>query len=362
MSPSKLLSDFFFFGKKIRIPAPPRYAIGQGASAEEHDMPSRYPIFDTSRLNLLPLDQRCHDVSLADILPVDPAASRFTHPSLPAVADAVAEAIASKAAVILVMGAHVIKKGLARYLIDMLRRGWLTVLAGNGAVGVHDYELARVGATSESVARYIREGRFGLWRETGEINDIVSAGAGEGLGLGEAIGRAVATGGRCPHADVSVLAAAYEAGIPATLHVGIGYDIIHQHPNFDGASFGAASARDFLIFARAVENLERGVLLCFGSAVMGPEVYLKALSMARNVAASRGGSIRRFTAAVFDLVPLEGDLSAEAPRDSHQYYYRPYKTILVRTVADGGRSYYIRGDHTQTLPALHKLLADRFVR
>ncbi|MCY2932261.1 MAG: hypothetical protein NTV86_22755 [Planctomycetota bacterium] len=322
-------------------------------------MPSKYTAFDTSRLKLCPLSQRRHDVTVADILPIDPSAATFTHPLLPAIADAVASARRAGAAVILAMGAHVIKKGLSRYLIDMIDRGWLTHLAGNGAVAIHDYELARVGATSESVARYIKEGRFGLWQETGEINDVVTAGAAEGLGLGEALGRAVATGGKCPHKGLSVLAAAYEHNTPATIHVGIGYDIIHEHPNFNPAATGAASGRDFLVFANAVENLEGGVLLCFGSAVMAPEVYLKALSMARNVAGSRGKEIRHFTSAVFDLVPLEGDPHAEPAPDSHEYYYRPYKTILVRTVADGGQSFYVRGNHTQTLPALHKLLANR---
>lgn len=325
-------------------------------------MPSKYTAFDTSRLKLWPLSERRHDVTVADVLPIDPAAATFAHPLLPAVADAVAAARRAGAAVILAMGAHVIKKGLSRYLIDMIRRGWLTHVAGNGAVAIHDYELARIGATSESVARYIKEGRFGLWQETGEINDVVTAGAAEGLGLGEALGRAVATGGKCPHKGLSVLAAAYEQNTPATIHVGIGYDIIHEHPNFNPAATGAASGRDFLVFANAVENLEGGVLLCFGSAVMAPEVYLKALSMARNVASSRGKAIRHFTSAVFDLVPLEGDPHAEAAPDSHEYYYRPYKTILVRTVADGGQSFYVRGNHTQTLPALHKLLSDRQAR
>ena len=117
------------------------------------------------------------------------------------------------------------------------------------------------------------------------------------------------------------------------------------------AAAGEASYRDFLIFAKVVEALEGGVLLCFGSAVMGPEVFLKALAMARNVAASSGREVRRFTSAVFDLLALSGDLHAEAPKDSPEYYYRPYKTILVRTVKDGGRSFYFRGDHRATIPA-----------
>jgi hypothetical protein len=256
------------------------------------------------------------------------------------------------------MGAHVIKQGLSRYVIDLIRRGWVSIVAMNGACAIHDYELASVGATTESVARYISEGQFGLWRETAELNDIVHAGAVEGLGFGEAVGQVVAD---CDyaHKDVSIFAAAYACGVPATVHVGIGYDIVHEHPNFDGAAAGAASYTDFLIFARAMENLEGGVLLCCGSAVMGPEVYLKALAMARNVARQQGREIRRITSAVFDLVRLEGDLTTEAPKDSPEYYYRPYKTVLVRTVRDGGRSYYIRGDHRATLPALHRLLLER---
>src|SRR5438270_897311 len=138
------------------------------------------------------------------------------------------------------------------------------------------------------------------------------------------------------------------------LRAGIGYDILHEHPNCDGAAYGATSYRDFLTFAHSVAQLEGGVVLNFGSAVMGPEVYLKALAMARNVAHQDGKTIRHFTTAVFDLIPLEGDTSAEAPRGDPRYYYRPWKTILVRTVADGGESFYVQGDHAETVPAVWK--------
>ena len=138
--------------------------------------------------------------------------------------------------------------------------------------------------------------------------------------------------------------------------MGVGYDIIHQHPNCDGAALGAASYRDFLIFTSTVERLEGGVLLNFGSAIMGPEVYLKALSMARNVARQEGRAIRNFTTAVFDLVPIRGDHRKELPKTDPGYYFRPQKTILVRTVADGGESFYFCGDHRATLPALRRLL------
>jgi hypothetical protein len=321
-------------------------------------MATKYPQFDRSRLRLRPLAERQHDMDLSKVLAVGEAPLPFSHPALPAIADAVAAARRRGAAVILLMGAHVIKQGLSRYVSDLVRRGWVSAVAMNGACAIHDYELSRIGATTESVARYIAEGQFGLWTETGGINNIVRDGHREGLGFGEALGRRIATGD-FPHKDASIFAAAYECGVPATVHVGIGYDIVHEHPSFDAAAAGAASYRDFLILARIVENLEGGAVLCYGTAVMGPEVYLKALAMARNVARQEGREIRRFTSAVFDLVDLGDDLSAEAPRQSPQYYYRPYKTVLVRTVRDGGKGYYVRGDHRATMPALHRLLAER---
>jgi hypothetical protein len=156
-----------------------------------------------------------------------------------------------------------------------------------------------------------------------------------------------------------VLAAAWRRSVPATVHVGIGYDILHEHPNCDGASFGAASYRDFLIFARTIERLEGGVLLSFGSAIMAPEVYLKALAMARNVAHQECRAIRDFATAVFDLTPIEGDIHHELPKNDPGYYFRPHKTLLVRTVADGGASFYFRGDHRVTFPALRRAILDQ---
>jgi hypothetical protein len=321
-------------------------------------MASKFPQFDRSRLRILPLADRAHDMELTDVLPLGAAVEACEAPALPAVAEAIASAVTNRRPVVLFMGAHVIKRGLSRYVIDFIRRGWVTALAGNGACAIHDYELARIGATTESVARYIRDGQFGLWDETGGLNDIVNAGAAEGLGFGEAVGRAIAAGD-FPHKDVSIFAAAYACGTPATVHVGIGYDIVHEHPNFDPAAAGAASYRDFLILAKVLEALEGGVVLCYGSAVMGPEVYLKALAMARNAAAQQGREIRRFTSAVFDLIALRGDLRTEAAKDTPEYYYRPFKTVLVRTVADGGQSHYIRGDHRETMTTLHSLLLER---
>ncbi len=276
-------------------------------------------------------------------------------PTCPPLRNGLRQARERGAARILMMGAHVLRAGVSRYIIDWLERGVVTHVAMNGAVAIHDYELARIGATTESVEEYIRTGEFGLWRETGELNEWTSEAADIALGLGENVGRRIEAG-EFPHKDLSILAAAYRAGVPATVHVGIGYDIVHEHPNCDGAAVGAASYRDFLIFARSVERLEGGVLLNFGSAVMGPEVYLKALAMARNVARQEGREIRKFATAVFDLVPIRGDFRKELPKTDPGYYFRPHKTILVRTVADGGESFYFRGDHRATLPALWRAL------
>jgi hypothetical protein len=257
--------------------------------------------------------------------------------------------------VILMMGAHLIKVGLSRFVIDLIERGVITHIGCNGACAIHDYELARIGATTESVARYISAGQFGLWNETGYLNDVVREGIAQGMGAGEAIGRWIEASGFA-HGDLSVLAAAYRCGVPATIHVGIGNDIIHQHPNCDGAAWGEASYRDFLVFTQTVTRLQGGVFLNYGTAVMGPEVYLKALAMARNVAFQHGEQINVFTTAVFDLQDLGPDAHHTPDKTHAAYYFRPLKTILVRTVQDGGESYYVRADHRITLPALHGMV------
>jgi hypothetical protein len=312
-----------------------------------------FPAFDRSRLRTQPLARRCHDLDLSVILPLTAPLPAFHHDALPVLGRRLAEARRQGGARILLMGAHVLRAGVARYLIDLMERGLLSHVAMNGAGPIHDWEFALIGASTESVARYVRTGEFGLWEETGRMNDVIAAGARAGLGLGEALGRAVLDG-PFPHKEVSVLAAATRLGVPVTVHVGVGYDILHEHPNCDGAALGQTSYQDFLIFAETVTRLEGGVLLNFGTAVMGPEVYLKALAMARNVAHQEGREIRHFTTAVFDLLPLEGDTRRQAPRSDPRYYYRPWKTILVRTVADGGESYYVPGDHRDTVPWLHQ--------
>ncbi|QVL32755.1 hypothetical protein KIH39_02210 [Telmatocola sphagniphila] len=310
-----------------------------------------YPLFDRSKLKIQPLQHRQHDLDLKCIQSLDSPCPEFEHHSFPKLAEAMLKARRNGRARMIVMGAHVLRAGVVKYLIDWMERGLIDLIALNGAGPIHDWEFARIGASTESVARYIRSGEFGLWRETAELNDIVKAGVEKGMGLGESIGKEIAESS-FPHKEISLLAAGYRLKVPITVHVGIGYDILHEHPNFDGAAFGRASYTDFLIFAEKVRSLEGGLMLNFGSAVMGPEVYLKALSMARNVAHQNNEAIKKFTTAVFDLIPIEGDYHQQAPKTSPQYYYRPWKTILVRTVADGGESHYIAGDHRLTVPRL----------
>jgi len=321
-------------------------------------MNSKYQSFDRARLVVKPLAERANDLDLAHWLALDEIATPFDHPHLSELAARIVAARTRGAARILMMGAHVLRAGVNRQIIDLVERGYLDHIAMNGAGLIHDYELARIGATTESVARYIRTGEFGLWRETGELNDWISEAAASQLGLGENAGRRLAESDYA-HRDLSILAAAWRCSVPVTIHVGIGYDILHEHPNCNGAAAGEASYRDFLIFARAIERLEGGVLLSFGSAIMAPEVYLKALSMSRNVAHQEGRQIRDFSTAVFDLAPIEGDFHSELPKTAAGYYFRPHKTLLVRTVADGGHSYYFRGDHRATFPALRRAILEQ---
>lgn len=313
---------------------------------------SRYPVFDRRRIQLRSLQQRGHDLNYRDCLPLQAPRETFDDPEFPDFLAYLRGARGCERPVILMMGAHPIKLGLSRYLVDLIQRRAVTHVALNGAGLIHDFELALAGGTSEDVARWIAAGQFGLWSETGRLNDLIAAAATCGEGIGEAVGRAIVEE-RFPYRELSLAAAGWNCGVPVTCHVSIGSDIIHALPNCSGAALGEAAYTDFLIFAAAIEQLEGGAFLNLGTAVTGPEVYLKALSMARNAAHQRGDRIRRFATAVFDLVDLPPNYRDGPPGKEHPlYYYRPWKTILVRTVADGGASWYFRGDHRQTIPSL----------
>lgn len=306
-------------------------------------------------MQLLPLSDRHSDIGIDSFLEVNDLPLRYEHPHLAALSERVITARLNNHQVILMMGAHVIRDGVSNHIISLMEDGFVTHIAMNGAGPIHEFELARTGKTTESVAKYIQTGQFGLWKETGELNRVILESYQQGLGMGEGIGKHIAESSY-PYKDFSILAAGYRLSIPVTVHVGIGYDILHEHPNCDGAALGWTSYQDFLIFAKSVEELEGGVVLCFGTQVMGPEIFLKALAMARNVAHQEGREITRFTTAVFDLIDLDEDYSQAPAKSDPRYYYRPWKTLLSRTISNGGQSFYFKGQHRVTIPSLYHLI------
>lgn len=314
-----------------------------------------YKIFDRSKLKLNPLKNREHGIFVDQISNLTDPIPTYKNHLLSIVANRIIQARKNNSPVILMMGAHVIRSGTARYLINLMERNLITHIACNGACPIHDYEFSRIGATTESVTKYIRTGEFGLWNETGALNEIAQLASKKRIGLGEAIGLEIQKSD-FPYKSISIFAAAVRLNIPITVHVSLGYDIVHQHPNCNGADIGSTSYTDFLVFTESISHLEGGVLLNIGTAIMGPEVYLKALSMARNVAHQEGRSITKFTTAVFDLFPVGKDLETEPKKTDPLYYYRPFKTILLRTIQDGGESYYIQGEHKKTIPNLYAKL------
>ena len=312
-----------------------------------------------NQLTILPLSERRHKMTVADVYSLEAEIPPYENPGLPVVADRIAKAHRAGKQVIWMMGAHVMRRGNSRFIIDLMERGILTHVATNGACAIHDFELAHIGATLEDVEDYISDGKFGNWEETGRyLNEAIVRAYQDKVGFGEAIGRLIQEGEmdiHFPHRDVSMFAAAYRLGVPFTVHKGIGFDIIDQHPAADYAAMGWATGEDFLRFAHSVSQLEGGVFLNLGSAVMGPEVYLKSLSMARNIASQRGEEIRHFTTANFDLIDFPDFRDEGSPTDAH-YYHRPKKTILIRTVKDGGEGYHISGDFSLTVPQLYRLV------
>ena len=247
-------------------------------------------------------------------------------------ADAIALARRKGRSVALGMGAHPIKVGLSPMIIDLMERGILTSVALNGAGIIHDFEMAASGKTSEDVGPGLDRGKFGMARETGAVlNKTIRQGAKKGLGIGEAVGQQIARG-RYPHRDRSILAAGARLGIPVTVHVAIGTDIIHMHPSADGAAIGEASMRDFHRLTEVVAGLTRGVYLNLGSAVILPEVFVKALNLARNL----GHRVKPLTTVDLDFIR----------------HYRPGVNVVNRPTAAGGTGLRITGHHELLFPLL----------
>jgi len=248
-------------------------------------------------------------------------------------AAAIVNARRRKREVLLGIGAHVIKCGLSPWIVALMEEGLLTGVAMNGAGAIHDFELAYAGSTSEDVGPALEDGSFGMAHETADfLNGAAADAALGGLGFGEALGQAI-LGEGLPNAGLSIVATGARLGIPVTIHVAIGTDIVHMHPSASGAAIGEASLTDFHRFAALVERLEGGVYLNAGSAVILPEVFLKALAMARN---RKKGLPRRFTTANLDFIPA----------------YRPLTNVVRRPTTGGGTGYQITGHHELMLPLL----------
>ena len=283
-----------------------------------------------------PIAEGCSVRNLLDSLPRILAGNDFRH----LVSD-IGDAYAKSKPVIAMMGGHVIKCGLAPVIISMMESGIITGVAMNGAASIHDFEIALIGETSEDVGTNIATGKFGMWEETGSLMNAAVK-VDRQSGMGSALGKKLAEL-KAPHLDVSILASAFRLNIPVTVHVAIGTDIIHQHPSADGAVLGETSFIDFRIFVSEVSRLGHGgVLLNFGSAVLMPEVFLKALSVARNL----GHDVTEFTTANFDMIQ----------------HYRSGENVVKRPTNTGGSGYAITGHHEIMIPLLAHAVMDEIAQ
>jgi hypothetical protein len=312
-------------------------------------VPYGYDEFDLSSVRTYPLKSRKSKASAADFARPHVAGSSVGEfvSSLPsilagsdfkAVVAAVRKARASDAGIVWGVGAHVIKTGVSPVLIDLMERGFVSAVAMNGAGVIHDFELALSGSTSEDVDEALGPGRFGMAEETRELNSVISDAAGKRKGLGQGVSDWL-TERNPPHADLSLLAAAARLKIPVTVHVALGTDIIHMHPGASGGAIGEASLRDFRYFVSNVARLEKGVYLNLGSAVVLPEVFLKAVALVRN----QGISLSGLTTVNFDFMRM----------------YRPQTNVVSRPVAGIGKGYSIVGHHEIMIPLLAAALVDR---
>lgn len=255
-----------------------------------------------------------------------------------ALTDAILSAYDKGKPVIFGIGGHVIKCGLSPLIIDLMERKIITAIAMNGATSIHDFEIGLVGETSEDVEVSIKDGSFGMAEETGIMNDAINEGVATGMGMGEILGKKLIDM-EAPSKSMSILARGAELSLPVTVHISIGTDIIHQHPNADGGSLGETSFTDFRIFTKVVSELgDGGVYINVGSAVLLPEVFLKAISIARNL----GHSIENFTTANLDFLQ----------------HYRPIQNVVRRPVGKDGKGYAFTGHHEILIPLLYRAIVE----
>jgi len=328
------------------------------------DYRGKFEIFDFSKVSTYPISERPNKVKQEDlfrIVPPERAEIKYRTRDLETVVESIIEARSHGRPVIWQMGAHPIKLGFSPIVNDLIKRGVLTLVAGNCATTIHDFELALIGETSENVPNALPEGKFGMAYETGKyMNDALIHGNSLKVGFGESLARMIR--GEAfpykvdfPYKELSVVYTAYENNVPMTVHVSMGTDIIDEHPNFDGEAKGGTSARDFGIYVNEVTKLtEGGVILNVGSAITGPEVFLKSVSMAANVGKVPKGIIT----ADFDLRPIV----PEDIRDDtkYTYYFRDIKSVVTRIPeAFGGKGYYIQGNFMETIPSLYYMILER---
>ncbi|MCG9129262.1 hypothetical protein JT359_16855 [Candidatus Poribacteria bacterium] len=273
--------------------------------------------------------------SLLNCLPNLLKGEQFLH-----LVDCIVSAYRKEKSVIVMMGGHVIKCGLSPLLISLVKKGVISGFVFNGASSIHDFEIALIGETSEDVSEYLQDGKFGMWEETGKLmNDAIISAAESDIGMGEALGKLLIDI-NAPYNEYSLLATGIKYNIPITVHVAIGTDIIHQHPSANGAAIGQASFTDFQLFTQSIIELEDGgVIMNFGSAVILPEVFLKALTIARNL----GHTISNFTAADFDMIQQ----------------YRPSENVVRRPTEMGGTGYTFTGHHELMIPLLFQAILSK---
>ena len=317
----------------------------------------QYHALDFSGITTHSAHERHNLVRIDTLLtPGEYRAPRILDPEFDQLVDRIIAARRAGRPVIWSQGAHVIKNSLSRYLIALMRSGVITHLSGNGACSIHDFELAYLGGTSEIVPTAIEDGSFGMWEETGRwMNEALQEGARRGWGYGEALARCIdARPERFPYREDCVLYQAWRLGVPATYHIALGTDIIHQHPIVDFGAIGQTSGVDFHRMCYAVSRLDEGVFLNFGSAVIGAEAFLKALSISRNL----GYPTYHITTANFDLIDL-GDYHSKIGYDDPNYYYRPRKNIVNRPVSRGGVGWHFCVDHKISIPNVYDRLAEK---
>jgi len=297
-------------------------------------------MLDFGKIRTYPIAERRNLVTAADFVHPGDHSAEWGGSRLRDLARRIRQSRAADRPVVMMMGAHVVKCGLSLLVIDLMKRGIVTHVAGNGAVSIHDFEMALIGETSEDVATSIRDGSFGMAEETGRMmNEAINASR---EGYGKAVGRLIVER-ELPYAEYSILAGGFRLGVPVTIHVAIGTDIIHQHPACDGAKLGAATYHDFRVYTTTIADSADGVILNFGSAVILPEVFLKALSISRNL----GHPAAPITTANFEI-----------RRGLSNWYYRPTKNVVDRPTQDGGKGFNFLVDHRVSVPALHSLLTE----